>query len=106
MSYTGITGINLQDQTVAESMGEIVDRTEEHLAPSDQMITRTRRHIVKAASTYAKDGSLPKSASDPTVYRSVRSGQFIAPAGANWVESYKQKLDAAPLKAPLPMAAE
>ena len=34
-----ITGINLQDQAVAESMGEIVDRTEEHLAPSDQMIT-------------------------------------------------------------------
>ncbi len=61
---------------------------------------------MKAARTYAKDGTLPKSASDPAAYRSVRGGKFIAPEGADWVESYKQKLDAAPLKAPLPMAAE
>jgi phenylpropionate dioxygenase-like ring-hydroxylating dioxygenase large terminal subunit len=105
-SYTGITGINLQDQAVAESMGEIVDRTEEHLAPSDQMITRTRRHIVKAAQMYAKDGTLPKSATDPTVYRSVRGGQFVTKEGADWIESYKHKIETAELKVPMAMAAE
>ena len=105
-SYTGINGINLQDQAVAESMGEIVDRTEEHLAPSDQMITRTRRHIVKAAQAYAKDGTLPKSATDPSVYRSVRGGQFVTQEGADWVESYQHKIATAPLKAPVQMAAE
>ena len=105
-SYTGITGINLQDQAVAESMGEIVDRTFEHLAPSDQMITRTRRHIVKAAQTYAKDGTLPKSALDPSVYRSVRGGQFVTKEGADWIASYKHKIETAELKVPMPMAAE
>ena len=47
--YTGITHIAMQDQAITESMGEIVDHTWEHLAPSDQMITRTRRRLLMAA---------------------------------------------------------
>ena len=34
VNYTGIQGIGRQDQAVVECMGEIVDRTLEHLAPS------------------------------------------------------------------------
>ena len=34
-SFTGIEGIHVQDQCVTESMGAIVDRSLEHLAPSD-----------------------------------------------------------------------
>ena len=105
-SYTGITGINLQDQAMCESMGDIVDRTNEHLAPSDVMITRTRRHIVRAAQLYAEQGILPKSASDASVYRSVRGGQFVTKKDADWVESYRHKIETAPLKAPVALAAE
>jgi hypothetical protein len=47
--YTGITHIAMQDQAITESMGEIVDHSFEHLAPSDQMITRTRRRLLLAA---------------------------------------------------------
>jgi len=105
-SYTGITGINLQDQAMCESMGDILDRTEEHLAPSDVMVTRTRRHIVRAAQAFAEKGVLPKSATDPSVYRYVRGGQFITKADADWVKSYEEKVANAPLKAPVQMAAE
>jgi phthalate 4,5-dioxygenase oxygenase subunit len=105
-SYTGITGINLQDQAMCESMGSILDRTEEHLAPSDVMITRTRRHIVRAAQAFAEKGVLPKSALDPSVYRDVRGGQFVTKEGADWVQSYQDKVANAPLKSPIKMAAE
>ncbi len=48
--YSGIDGIHLQDQAITESMGGVVDHELEHLAPSDQMITRTRRRLLMAAS--------------------------------------------------------
>jgi hypothetical protein len=38
VNYTGIQGIGRQDQAMIECMGEIVDRSLEHLAPSDRMI--------------------------------------------------------------------
>ena len=47
--YSGIDGIHLQDQAITESMGPIVDHTFEHLGPSDQMITRTRRRLLRAS---------------------------------------------------------
>ena len=47
--YSGIDGIHLQDQAITESMGPITDHAFEHLAPSDQMITRTRRRLLMAA---------------------------------------------------------
>jgi len=47
--YSGIDGIHLQDQAITESMGPIVDHTFEHLAPSDRMITHTRRRLLMAA---------------------------------------------------------
>ena len=105
-SYSGITGINLQDQAMSESMGEIVDRTVERLAPSDIMITQTRKHIIRAVQAYQKDGTLPKSATDPSVYRDVRGGQFVAPDGEEWLDAYSTRLDAAAVKPPLPEAAE
>ena len=51
--YTGIDGIHAQDQAVTESMGPITDHAFEHLAPSDRMIARTRRRLLKAARALA-----------------------------------------------------
>jgi phthalate 4,5-dioxygenase oxygenase subunit len=48
-NYTGITGIHLQDQAITESMVAITDHGCEHLSPSDEMITLTRRRLVVAA---------------------------------------------------------
>ncbi len=56
--YSGIDGIHLQDQAITESMGPIVDHTLEHLAPSDQMITRTRRRLLMAARALRDNGVL------------------------------------------------
>jgi phthalate 4,5-dioxygenase len=57
-SYTGIWGVNDQDRAVQESMGAIVDRTLEHLGPSDIAVITARRRLLAAARALA-DGREP-----------------------------------------------
>ena len=64
-SYTGIAGIFHQDQAMTESMGEVVDRSFEHLGPSDHMITQTRRRLLLAARVLADEGVAPPGVEDP-----------------------------------------
>ena len=90
--YSGIDGIHLQDQAITESMGPIVDHSFEHLAPSDQMITRTRRRLLMAARALRTKGTLPPGAHDPDVYRGARSGYFISEGEHPWQEVYATTL--------------
>lgn len=75
--YSGIDGIHLQDQAVTESMGPIVDHRFEHLAPSDQMITRTRRRLLCAAHDLKDTGAPPPGVDDPEALWEARSGYFV-----------------------------
>ena len=91
-SYTGIDGIHLQDQAITESMGGVIDRTEENLASSDGMIARTRRRMTRAAIAL-REGSLAPAVDNPGLYRQ-RSGGVILPKGADWIESTKKLREA------------
>jgi phthalate 4,5-dioxygenase oxygenase subunit len=82
-SYTGIDGIHLQDQAITESMGPIVDRSQEHLGASDAMIIRTRRRLMRAAIDL-RHGMSPPAVDHPELYRQ-RSGGVILPRSADWV---------------------
>jgi hypothetical protein len=84
-SFTGIEGIHLQDQAITESMGRIVDRSQEHLGTSDAMIIRTRRRLMRAALDL-RAGLTPPAVDHPELYRQ-RSGGVILPRSANWVEA-------------------
>jgi nitrite reductase/ring-hydroxylating ferredoxin subunit len=88
-SFTGITGIHLQDQAVTESMGPIIDRTGEHLGSSDAMIIRTRRRAINAAKALRERGVVPPGVDEPTVYR-CRSGGVVLPRGADWQDATKE----------------
>ncbi len=92
--YTGITGIHTQDQCVTESMGSIVDHTFERLAPSDLMITQTRRRLLVAAQALAQHGTLPPGIEDPSIYLGARSGHFVCDAKIEWRDAYAQQLRA------------
>jgi phthalate 4,5-dioxygenase len=102
--YTGITGIQAQDQAVTESMGAITDHEFEHLGPSDRMITRTRRRLLRAARALRKDGAVPPGVDDPSLYVKVRSGDFLAKEGIGWREAYEAQTRGA--LRPLAQAAE
>ncbi len=102
--YTGIVGIQAQDQAVTESMGPIIDHDFEHLGPSDRMITRTRRRLLRAARALRKDGAVPPGVDDPDIYAEVRSGDFLADAKIGWRDAYETQMRAA--LRPLRQAAE
>jgi phthalate 4,5-dioxygenase len=96
-SFSGIDGIQPQDQAVQESMGEIVDRSFEHLAASDIMIARVRRLLLRAARGHAADGTMPPGADDPSCLEGVRGGHFVAADGIDWLDALAKQREAAPV---------
>jgi len=95
-SFTGIEGVQLQDQAIQESMGQIADRPDEQLAPSDIMIVRVRRLLMQAVTDYREKGVLPPTASRPELYRGHRGGHFIADAKEEWRDAYSELLAKSP----------
>jgi phthalate 4,5-dioxygenase len=90
-------------QAVTESMGGITDHAFENLAPSDLMIARTRRRLLRAARAFAKDGTVPPCVDEPGIYTQVRSGDFLADSKIAW-RAYEMQMRAA--VRPLQQAAE
>ncbi len=82
-------------------MGEIVDRTLEHLAPSDRMIALTRKRLLAAAQELVNEKKVPATVDNPDIYRGARGGAFIAPTSVDWLDAYAEKLQTA--KSPLGM---
>jgi len=91
-SFTGIEGIVMQDQAVTESMGPVTDHGFEHLAPSDRMITQTRRRLLRAARALRKTGKAPPASADPSIYLGARGGEFLAPRALGWPAVYHHAL--------------
>jgi phthalate 4,5-dioxygenase len=80
-TFTGIDGINTQDRAIQESMGPIVDRSQEHLGPADRAIIVARRLLLQALKTVREGG-------DPlgtdTSYYQVRAIEQVLPKGVAW----------------------
>ena len=55
----GEEDINVHDQWAVESMGDIADRTREHLGLSDKVIMANRRTLIKAIQTVQSGGTPP-----------------------------------------------
>jgi hypothetical protein len=91
-SFTGVTGITIQDQMATESMGPIVDREFEHLVPSDAMVARTRQRMLAAVRALGSDGTVPPGVDDPSVNLGARGGAFVAPEGLVWQDAYREIL--------------
>jgi phenylpropionate dioxygenase-like ring-hydroxylating dioxygenase large terminal subunit len=103
--YSGIDSIHLQDQAVTESMGTILDHSFEHLAPSDLMITRTRRRLLMAARALRDNRVSPPGAENVDVFRDARGGYFVCDAGKGWQEAYAGQLAGTSRTAPIALRA-
>jgi phenylpropionate dioxygenase-like ring-hydroxylating dioxygenase large terminal subunit len=86
-SFSGLPGITPEDQAVTESMGDIIDRRLEHLAPSDRMIAVTRRTLLATAEALAKGEMKP--ANDGALYAGVNGGYFLAPDDLGLRDAYE-----------------
>jgi phthalate 4,5-dioxygenase len=81
----GISGQALQDASVVQSMGEIADRSEEHLGAGDITIVQLRKRLLGAAQALAERGTAPPGVDSPAAYR-VKQGIVRARRGCAWHE--------------------
>jgi nitrite reductase/ring-hydroxylating ferredoxin subunit len=95
-SYSGVEGIAIQDASLQESMGPIVDRSQETLVATDLGIVMARRQLVRAARALADRGE-PPPGTEPETHR-VRSVSIVLPEDVPFVSGAKDALLAAPNK--------
>ena len=73
-AYSGVSGIAMQDASLQESMGRIVDRSRENLVMTDKAIVMARSRLRRAALDLEK-GDRP--AGLDTDSQEVRSASFL-----------------------------
>ena len=103
--YSGIDSIHLQDQAVTESMGLILDHSLEHLAPSDEMITRTRRRLLMAARALRDKDVPPPGVQNVGVFHDARGGYFVSDDRSGGQDAYAEQLALASRPTPTTMYA-
>jgi phenylpropionate dioxygenase-like ring-hydroxylating dioxygenase large terminal subunit len=89
-NYTGIATVHNQDQAMTESMGSIVDRTQEHTGPADGTIINARKSLINAAQDLTERGVVPVTVSRPELYE-LRSGRIVLPRDTDWIEATEEQ---------------
>ena len=74
-TYSGVEGIAMQDASLQESMGPIVDRTKENLVSTDNGIIMARHRLMRAAKALAEKGATPPGVD--LAHQRVRSASVI-----------------------------
>jgi phthalate 4,5-dioxygenase oxygenase subunit len=93
-TFSGVKGIAMQDASLQESMGPIVDRSKERLVSADSGIIKARRKLVQAALDLRDEGITPPGV-DPAHQR-VRSAAVVLPVEESFLESCRDALTATP----------
>jgi hypothetical protein len=91
-TYSGIEGIAIQDGSLQESMGPIVDRTKENLASTDNGIIMARHRLMKAAKELQQKGTPPPGVD--TAHQKVRSASVILPPNQPFKDAAREALTA------------
>lgn len=90
--YSGIEGIAIQDGSLQESMGPIVDRTKENLVGCDNGIIMARHRLMKAARELAEKGTIPPGVD--VEHQKMRSAALLLPRDQSYEEGAKEALRA------------
>jgi hypothetical protein len=93
-TFSGVRGIAIQDASLQESMGPIVDRTKERLVTTDVGTIKARAKLRRAAIALRDEGITPPGV-DPAHHR-VRSASVVLPKEASYVEAVGDKLRVQP----------
>jgi len=97
-TFSGVAGFAVQDASVQESMGPIVDRTKENLVSTDNGIIMARHRLLHALKALVDQGVTPPGV-DP-VHQKVRSASLILPADQPFKDGAREALIARPEVAP------
>jgi hypothetical protein len=93
-TYSGVRGISMQDASLQESMGPIVDRTKERLVSTDSGIIMARRKLWRAVEALRDEGVTPPGVD--TAHQAVRSAAIVLPADQSFIEGASEALTVRP----------
>ncbi len=93
-TYSGVKGIAMQDASLQESMGPIVDRSKEKLVSTDTGIIMARQKLKKAALALRDEGTTPPGV-DPSHHK-VRSAAVVLPTDQAFLEGAGEALTVQP----------
>jgi hypothetical protein len=97
-TYSGIEGIAIQDGSLQESMGPIIDRTKENLVSTDNGIIMARHKLMRAAKALTEKGTVPPGVD--IAHQRVRSAAVILPPDQPFKDAAKAELTVRPGMAP------
>ena len=89
-SYSGIEGIAIQDGSLQESMGPIIDRTKENLVSTDNGIIMARHRLMRAAKELVEKGMAPPGVD--VAHQRVRSAAVVLPPDRPFKDTAKEQL--------------
>jgi phthalate 4,5-dioxygenase oxygenase subunit len=90
-TYSGVTGIAMQDASIQESIGPIADRTKENLVSTDNAIIMAR-HLLRRAVLALQNGTAPPGLNQEC--QRVRSASFVLPNDVPFAEARREDLRA------------
>jgi hypothetical protein len=80
----------MQDASLQESMGPVIDRTKENLVSTDNGIIMARHRLMRAAKALAEKGVTPPGV-DPA-HQKVRSASIVLPPDKAFKDAARQEL--------------
>jgi phthalate 4,5-dioxygenase oxygenase subunit len=96
-TYGGVSGFAMQDASVQESMGPIVDRTKENLVSTDNGIIMMRHRLLRTLKAMEKGVTPP---GIDLAHQRVRSAALVLPPDQPFKDAAKEALIAKPGVAP------
>jgi len=97
-TYSGIEGFAMQDASLQESMGPVVDRTKETLVSTDSGIIMARQRLLRAVKALVETGATPPGVD--AAHQRVRSASIVLPPDQPYKDGARDALLAQPGVAP------
>jgi phthalate 4,5-dioxygenase len=94
ITYSGVEGIAMQDASLQESMGPIVDRTKENLVSTDNGIIMARHRLLRAAKALTERDIIPPGVE--VTHQRVRSAAVILPSDKAYKDAACEALQVRP----------
>ena len=89
-TYSGVEGFAMQDASLQESMGPIVDRTRENLVSTDNGIIMARHRLLRATKALTDKGIAPPGVA--ITHQRVRSASVVLPPDQPFKDAAKEAL--------------
>jgi hypothetical protein len=89
-TFSGVEGIAMQDASLQESMGPVVDRTKENLVSTDNGIIMARHRLLRAVKAFTEKGILPPGVD--VLHQRVRSAAIVLPPDQPFTEGAREAL--------------